>query len=114
MLSADDCSKAFEAVLSQSGKFGHYQRRLYIIVSAMHVVCTSILTYMKFIPNLEFKEECTELLEADDNSSFLFLRFNETATYPFKCHAYYDNDNGLELDWTFPEVRHPKRYYTAI
>lgn len=101
---SDDCSKAFEAILSISGKFGFYQRRLYAIVSAMHVVCISILSYMKFIPNLEHKQECTEIIEAGDNSSFLFLRANETATYPVTCHSYYDNDRGLDLDWIFPEV----------
>lgn len=105
MLHEDDCSKAFEAILAQCGKFGQYQRRLYAIVCAMHIICTSILAYMKFIPNLELKQECTEIIEVEaGNSSFLFLHFNETATFSVNCHTYYDNDIGLELDWTFPEV----------
>ncbi|XP_060553091.1 solute carrier family 22 member 4-like [Ruditapes philippinarum] len=108
MLHEDDCSKAFEAVLAQSGKFGHYQRRLYAVVCFMHVVCTSILTYMKFVPNLELKQDCTEIIEMEaGNSTFIFLHFNETATFSINCHTFYDNDIGLEFDWTFPEWAFP-------
>ena len=105
MFPMDECSKSFETILYHSGKFGSYQRRLYVIMSAMHVVCSSILSYTNLFPHLEHKHHCREIITSVDfNNTFLFLRANETVTYPVTCHSYYDNDKGLELDWVFPLV----------
>lgn len=101
---ADECSKSFETILYHSGKFGSYQRRLYAIMSAMHIVCSSILTYSNIFPRLEHVQKCTEIITKLSNSTFLFLAANETVTYPVTCQSFYDNDNGLELDWIFPAV----------
>ena len=105
MTETDDCSKSFETILYQSGKFGSYQRRLYAITCVMHIVCSSILTYLKFIPRQILRKECTEVLQADGNETILFLDVNETVTYPTTCRTYYENNQGLEDDQVFPEVR---------
>ena len=100
----DDCSKSFETILCQSGKFGPYQKRLYAVTSLMHIVCASVLMYRTFLPWQEQQEDCFEVLKPTHNLSFLFLDVNETVTYPTTCRKYFVNEIGLDEDWVLPEV----------
>ena len=100
----DECAKAFETLLHQSGKFGCYQKRLYAIVSLMQIVCCSILMYMKFIPPLNQRQSCSNLFTPFSNESEMFLTVNDSVTFGVTCAVYYENELNLESDWILPEV----------
>jgi len=100
----DDCSKAFETILYYSGKFGSYQRRVYMSLCGMHVVCSAILTYVNVIPTFTLIRECQTILARPGNESG-FGTGNNSVMDQTTCRSYYDNDEGLEEDWVFPPVR---------